>query len=163
MGFATRTAMDRAIGECVASVVISAGIGALAGAALNGRGGAGRGAIIGGVAGVGACAVLMQVAAAEDRARVREAELAAIKSNSSRTTSFANKSGKKVAVTTSVATAPVPKSRPTASGTTTAKAKPEFTACRYSQQTVSVEGQSASSQKQLWCRLNTGDWKPISD
>jgi hypothetical protein len=162
MGFATQTAMDRAIGQCVASVVISAGFGALAGAAIDGRSGAGRGAVIGGLAGVGACAVLVQVAAAEDRVRVREAERAAIAENASRTTNFSNQSGKRVAVKTSVTNAPVPKSRP-ASTTEIAKAEPKFTACRYSQQTVSVEGQSASGGKQLWCRLDTGDWKPISN
>lgn len=162
-GFATQTAMDRAIGQCVAGVIISAGIGALAGAAIDGNRGAGRGAIIGGVAGVGACAVLMQVAAAEDRARVREAERNAVAANSSRTTSFSNKSGKTVAVRTNVSNAPVPQAKPSGSPTAVAKAEPKFTACRYSEQTVSVDGQSASGGKQLWCRLDTGDWKAISN
>ncbi len=165
--YASRTAMDRAIGQCVASVVLSAGIGALAGAAINGGRGAGQGAIIGGVAGAGACAVLMQVAAAEDRARVREAELDAIAANSTRTTRFSNNSGKNVAVTTSVSNAPIPTPRATAAsgGTSTKTAdssKSQFTACRYSQQTVNVAGQTASGGKQLWCRLDTGDWKPIA-
>lgn len=162
-GFATRTAMDQAIGQCVASVVISAGIGALAGASIDGNRGAGRGAIIGGVAGVGTCAVLMQVAAAEDRTRVREAERNAVAANSSRTTSFSNKSGKRVAVRTSVSVAPVPKAKPSGSSAAGAKADPKFTACRYSKQTVSVDGQSASGGKQLWCRLDTGDWKAMSN
>ncbi|MBB4953896.1 hypothetical protein H4S14_001956 [Agrobacterium vitis] len=162
-GFATQTAMDKAIGQCVASVVISAGIGALAGAALGGNKGAGRGAVIGGVAGVGACAVLMQVAAAEDRARVRDAERNAVAANSSSTTSFSNKSGKTVVVRTSVSNAPVPKAKPGVSSTAVANAEPKFTACRYSEPTVNVDGQSASGGKQLWCRLNTGDWKAVSN
>ncbi len=169
-GFASQTAMDRAIGQCVASVVISAGIGALAGAAIDGSSGAGRGALIGGAAGIGACAVLMQVAAAEDRARVRDAERAAVAANSSQTTRFSNDSGRNVAVTTNISNAPIPTPRKAASSSTTAKvvpakaadAKPQFTACRYSQQTVSVDGQSASGGRQLWCRLDTGDWKPIA-
>jgi hypothetical protein len=170
-GFASQTAMDRAIGQCVASVVISAGIGALAGAAIDGSSGAGRGALIGGAAGIGACAVLMQVAAAEDRARVRDAERAAVAANASQTTRFSNDSGRNVAVTTNISNAPIPTPRKAASSSTAAKAapakaaadaKPQFTACRYSQQTVSVDGQSASGGRQLWCRLDTGDWKPIA-
>jgi hypothetical protein len=165
--YASQTAMDRAIGQCVASVVIAAGLGALAGAAIDGGRGAGRGAIVGGVVGVGACAVLMQVAAAEDRTRVRNAERDAIAANSTQTTRFSNNSGRNVAVTTSVSSAPIPTPRKAAAASSTpAKAatetKPQFTACRYSQQTVSVEGQSASGGKQLWCRLDTGDWKPIA-
>jgi hypothetical protein len=166
--FASQTATDRAIGQCVASVVISAGLGALAGAAINGGRGAGTGAIVGGAVGVGACAVLMQVAAAEDRARVREAEQEAIAANSTQTKRFSNNSGRNVAVTTSVSSAPIPtpKKKAATAGATPAKAaadeKPQFTACRYSQQTVSVDGQSANGGKQLWCRLDTGDWKPIA-
>ncbi len=165
--YASQTATDKAIGQCVASVVISAGIGALVGAAIDGGNGAGRGAIIGGVAGVGACAVLIQVAAAEDRARVRTAERDAIAQNASGTTRFSNKSGKDVAVTTSVSNAPIPAPRKTTTSSATpakvaVETKPQFTACRYAQQTVSVEGQSAGGGRQLWCRLDTGDWKPIA-
>ncbi|WP_104840512.1 hypothetical protein [Sinorhizobium fredii] len=109
----------------------------------------------------------MQVAAAEDRARIRNAEQDAIAANSSRTTRFSNQSGKNVAVTTSVSSAPIPTSRKIAdlSGTpakVASDSKSQFTACRYSQQTVSVDGQSAGGGRQLWCRLDTGDWKPIA-
>lgn len=166
--YASQTATDRAIGQCVASVVISAGLGALAGAAINGGRGAGQGAIIGGAVGVGACAVLMQVAAAEDRARVRDAEREAIAANATQTKRFSNNTGKSVAVTTNVTSAPIPGPKKTASASSKpakaeAEAKPQFTACRYSQQTVSVDGQSANGGKQLWCRLDTGDWKPIAN
>ncbi|WHA43994.1 hypothetical protein [Agrobacterium larrymoorei] len=158
--------MDRAIGQCVASVVISAGIGALAGAAIGGGRSAGRGALVGGAVGVGACAVLMQIAAAEDRARIRQEEENAVAANASRTSSFSSKNGKHVAVTTKVTNAPVPTPRATGTTSSTEKkeaaAKPQFTACRYAEQTVNVEGQAADGGRQLWCRLDTGDWKPIA-
>ncbi|ARQ13511.1 hypothetical protein NXC12_PD00422 (plasmid) [Rhizobium etli] len=163
--YASTTAMDRAIGKCLASTVISAGLGALAGAAIDGGRGAGRGALIGTAVGVGACAVLLQIAAEEDRTRVREAELAAIESNTSSTRAFVSRSGKSIAVSTRVASAPVPTVKPDATAKpskgASGETKPQFTACRYSEQTVSVDGQSAGSGKQLWCRLDTGDWKPI--
>lgn len=146
---ASRTAMDRAIGQCVAGVVVGAGLGAVIGGITGGNNAAGRGALIGGAVGVGRCAVLVHVAAAEDRERVRQAERAAVLAASSRTTTISTKSGKTASVRTDVAPAP-------------AKQNTAYTTCRYAQQTVTVEGQSASGERQLWCRTETGDWNPIS-
>lgn len=157
MSPARSTAMDRAIGECVASVAVGAAMGAIIGGVAGGRNAAGRGALIGGAVGVGRCAILVQVAAAEDRARIRQAELAAVQTNASQTRTITTKSGKKASVRTQVVPAPVPRPNPSS----TAKTEPKYTNCRFAEQTVSMEGQSASAGKQLWCRAETGDWQAI--
>jgi hypothetical protein len=151
--------MDRAIGECVASVAVGATLGAIVGGIAGGRNAAGRGALIGGAIGVGRCAILMEVAAAEDRARIREAEMAAVRSNASQTRAITTRSGKRATVRTQVAPAAVPTPRPGGSGATVPK--PTYTNCRYAEQTVTVAGQSASAGRQLWCRADTGDWQAI--
>lgn len=156
---ARSTAMDRAIGGCVASVAVGVTLGALVGGVAGGRNAAGRGALIGGAIGVGRCAILMEVAAAEDRARIREAELAAIRSNASQTRAITTRSGKRATVRTQVAPASVPTPRPAPGGATAPK--PTYTNCRYAEQTVTVAGQSASAGRQLWCRADTGDWQAI--
>jgi hypothetical protein len=158
------TATEQAIGQCAASLIISAGVGALIGAAIGGSNSAGTGALVGAAVGAGACAVLLQVADEEDKRQIREAERAAVLANASRSKTIRTKSGKTAQITTKVTTAPVPRAAPAETGTTTATASsepPAFTNCRYSEQTISVDGQSAGSGKQLWCRLDTGDWQPI--
>lgn len=155
-GRVEETATQRAIRNCIGSVVISAGIGALAGAVAGGGNRIARGAVIGAAAGVGVCAVLMEVAAAEDRARIREAEQAAIAANATQTRSIRTRSGKPASVTTRVTTAPIPPSRPSQE-----TADASFTACRYAEQTISVSAQSASAGRQLWCRTTAGDWQPV--
>jgi hypothetical protein len=147
--------MDRAIGECAASVAAGAVLGAVIGGIAGGNRGAGRGALIGGAVGVGRCAVLMQMAAAEDRQRLRAAERAAIAANASQTTSIRTKSGKSASIRTQVtpASAPVPAS---------ASKAPAYTTCRYAEQSVTVDGQTASGGRQLWCRADTGDWTAVA-
>lgn len=163
-GVAGSTATEQAIGQCAASLIISAGVGALIGAAIGGSNSAGTGALVGAAVGAGACAVLLQVADEEDKRQIREAERAAVLANASRSKTIRTKSGKTAEVTTKVTAAPIPRAPPADGGTTTvASSEPPaaFTNCRYSEQTISVDGQSAGSGKQLWCRLDTGDWQPI--
>ncbi len=164
-GVAGSTATEQAIGQCAASLIISAGVGALIGAAIGGSNSAGTGALVGAAVGAGACAVLLQVADEEDKRQIREAERAAVLANASRSKTIRTKSGKTAEVTTKVTAAPIPRAAPADGGTTTAVASseppPAFTNCRYSEQTISVDGQSAGSGRQLWCRLDTGDWQPI--
>lgn len=107
-GVVRSTAMDRAIGGCIGSVAVGAVSGAIIGAAIGGRSGLERGALVGAAAGVGRCAVLVQLAAAEDKAKLREAELAAISSNRSGTRTITTKSGKSAKVRTTVTAAPLP-------------------------------------------------------
>lgn len=145
------TAMDRAITKCVLSIGAGAALGAVIGSQA---GSAGKGAAIGGAVGAGACAIFIKLANDEDRARIRALEEQAIRQNQSRVQSFQSKDGSQVTVQTRVSEAPVPKS--------SANTEPEYTACRYSEQTVSLEGQSARVEPQLWCRLEPGDWQPVN-
>lgn len=147
------TAMDRAIRNCMMSI----GAGAILGAVIGnntGSGSAGRGAAIGAVAGAGACAVFIAVANEQDRARLRELELAALNSGSTQYQTFNSTQGRQVAVTTQIQEAPVRARQDAAQ---------QYTACRYSSQTVDVAGSGqASAGNQLWCRLETGDWEPVA-
>ena len=156
---ASRTAMDRAIGQCVASVAVGAAVGAIVGGIAAGKRSAGRGALVGGAIGVGRCAILLHVAAAEDRARIRQAELSAIRANASQTRSIRTNSGKSASIRTDISAAPLPAAKPAQA--TASPEEPTYTACRYSKQTVTVDGQSAAGERQLWCRAETGDWQPI--
>lgn len=179
------TAMDRAVSECVASVAIGAISGAVIGGALGGSRGMGQGAAIGAVAGVGRCAILMEIAAAEDRAKVREAELAALQSDKPQTRSITTKSGKSATVRTRVSPAPLPvakeaeKPAPTvvaqsntvpaatqASATAVASYAEElnsdYTACRFTELLIDMDGGTADTGKQKWCKSNQGDWEPVT-
>ena len=152
---AQQTAMQKAIGRCVFSV----GAGAVLGALIDD----GDGALKGAALGLGACGILIQVAAAEDRARIAAAEREALQANAARTTSFATTDGKKATVRTEVQAAPVP--RPAVTPTRPTKVaeveEPTFTACRYATQTISVEGEATTAPRQLWCRVPAGDWQPV--
>ncbi|RKR00440.1 hypothetical protein C7435_1648 [Maricaulis maris] len=148
------TAMDRAIRNCMLAV----GAGALLGAVVGnntGSGRAGRGATTGALIGAGACTLLVAVANEQDRARMRELELAAIQSNSAQRGNFVGPRGEGISY--SVAPSPAPVPAPTAEAAS-------YTACRYSQQTLSVQGRPAASiDPQLWCRLETGDWEAVTN
>lgn len=156
---ARSTAMDRAIGECFAGIAVGTALGAIVGGIAGGRNAAGRGALIGGAVGVGRCAILMEVAAAEDRARIRQAELAAIRANASQTRVMTTRSGKRAAVRTEIGPAPVPPPRPAVSGATASR--PNYTNCRFGAQTVTIDGQSASAGRQIYCRSEIGDWEAV--
>jgi hypothetical protein len=147
-----QTATDRAIRNCMFSVAGGAILGAVIGN-NTGSGSAGRGAAAGALAGAGACAVFLAVANERDRARMRELEFAALNANQNSRGSFTNTRGEQVNVSTMVEEAPV---RASAQG-------PDYTACRYSSQTIEVSGAgSAAPGQQLWCRLDTGDWEPVN-
>jgi hypothetical protein len=104
----TSTAMDRAIAGCVGSVAIGAIGGAILGAALGGNRGLGQGAVVGAAIGAGRCAILVEMAAAEDRAQLREAELAAISAGQTSTRSITTTKGRTATVLTRVSKAPLP-------------------------------------------------------
>ncbi len=104
----TSTAMDKAIAGCVGSVAIGAIGGAIVGAALGGNRGLGQGAVVGAAIGAGRCAILVEMAAAEDRAQLREAELAAISAGQTSTRSITTTKGRTATVLTRVSKAPLP-------------------------------------------------------
>ncbi|MEM1364322.1 MAG: glycine zipper family protein [Pseudomonadota bacterium] len=106
---ATTTAMDRAVANCVAGVAVGAIGGALISGALGGA--PERGAIIGAAAGLGRCAILIELAAAEDKQQVRDAQLAALNSNKVTTSTIVTKSGRRATVRTKVQDAPLPPPR----------------------------------------------------
>lgn len=150
-----QTATQKAVGKCIASVGFGVVVGGILGH-IAGRN-AGGGAVLGGVVGAGACAVFLELAAEEDQARMRALELEAIAANASQTRTFQTTKGTTATVKTVVVEAPVPPIK-TAS---VAQPAPTVTTCRYSQVEASVGGQTSSAERQLWCRLDTGDWQPM--
>jgi hypothetical protein len=154
---APKTAMQRAVANCFMTVGLGAVAGAVIGAAF-GRNNAGAGAIVGAGVGAGACAALVKVAAAEDQAHMRDLERQAVAANVSQTQAFTTTRGSYAQVTTVVTAAPLPPPKPAQ----VASASQTFTDCRYSSQSIQVDMQSANVDKQLWCRVETGDWQPVT-
>lgn len=149
----TSSAMDRAVQKCTFSVVGGAILGAIIGSQL-GHNNAGGGALAGGALGAGACAVFVKLANDEDRARISELEHQAVVDNRSGNDSFIAKDGAQVEMQTRVRDVPV--------SSTSSDTGVKYTACRYSEKTLTVQGQSADVEPQLWCRLETGDWTPVA-
>ena len=164
MGGASRPVQQTAVQKAISKCVLTVGGGALLGALI---GDSKQGAVAGALLGAGACAVFMEVASREDQARLAAAEQAALKANRAPTRSFKTKAGKKATVRTKVKAAPLPKqvaqkkSSANSAAASKSGAAPTYTACRYAQQTISVEGQASSAPQQLWCRASTGDWQPV--
>lgn len=171
-GATQQTATERAIGKCVVAI----GGGALLGALI---GDSKKDALIGAGVGATACAVMLQVASREDKARLAAAEQAALRANRAATQSFTTTGGKQATVRTNVQTTSVPNSlrassrpapiqssaKPAAkpdAAPVQASAEPNYTTCRYTSQTISIEGQSSATPQQLWCRVDTGDWQAVS-
>tara|TARA_R110000868_G_scaffold75153_1_gene217084 strand:- start:7785 stop:8315 length:531 start_codon:yes stop_codon:yes gene_type:complete len=148
----TSTAMDRAVGKCAFAMIGGALLGAAIGSRV-GNGNAAEGAGVGILVGGAACAVFVKLAK-EDQARISAIEHQAVVENRTRSEAFIAKNGSRVELQTQVRSAPVPQS-----GNAD---KPQYTACRYSDKTISVQGQSANVEPQLWCRLETGDWQAVS-
>jgi hypothetical protein len=80
-----RTFVEKSIGTCLAAVLV----GALAGGLIKGK----RGALVGAAAGGVVCAVLLKAASDKDKARVREAQLAALNSNQIQKASWSTDQG----------------------------------------------------------------------
>lgn len=109
-GVGKNTAVNKAIGNCVAGIAVSAVSGAVIGAVLGGGSrSVQQGAITGAAIGVGRCAILLELAAAEDKQKLQQAQLAALQTNETTTQSFQTQSGRVAKVTTKVTPAPPPK------------------------------------------------------
>ena len=155
-----KTATQQAVGKCIASVTFGVIVGGILGQATS-RNPAG-GAAAGGLIGAGACAVFLQLAAEEDQARMRALEQEAVAANTSQTRSFTTKTGYVAQVQTVVVEAPGKPVVKVAEAKTPA-ADPEFTTCRYASTKVTIGTQSNEAGRQLWCRVDTGDWQPIDE
>jgi hypothetical protein len=91
MGGSGAWQIDSAASRCLASVVGGVLIGAAVGA-LTGRDNIAAGAAIGGIAGTTACAVITALDA-QDRERIRQAQLAAAQSNTPQVMSYVGEDG----------------------------------------------------------------------
>jgi hypothetical protein len=182
-----QTAVQRAMGQCVATV----GIGALAGAVIGnntGSGNAQRGATVGALAGAGVCGFLLYRASEADKARIRQLEIAALNQPEPGVygEEFTAENGTdKIFVETVVADVPeeelpddivIAKAAAdtmdpvdavdatlTAEGdgstSTAATAEaPVYNKCRYSTQNISSDGRTMKGNKVLVCRTQLGDW-----
>ena len=88
----TSWAIDAVGQKCMASVIGGAIVGGLIGAIAGGGDRVAQGAIAGGAAGVGLCAVIMALDA-QDRSRIREAQLKAAETNQAQTLSYKGDDG----------------------------------------------------------------------
>lgn len=141
-------AADNTAGRCVASAVGGAILGSLIGAAAGGSRGAAAGALAGGVTGGLGCAVLA-VLDAQDRERIRAAQIAAAATNRPRYLSYVGSDGRRREITVKPQAAPV----------RTAEAGDRI--CRATDTSASVAGAgSAELPQQLVCRTPAGTWVP---
>ena len=178
-GGAPRTAVERAMQECVGTVVVGAVGGAILGTALGGSRNTAAGAIIGGEAGTVACAALIAMANEEDKARIAQLEKASVAEGRGRVDTY-SKNGVERRVETRVyewrangpgpvaaASPPKAPAAPKSKASKSSTSAPAETAstgeklCRYVETKVEVSGQgSATADKQLYCRTAQGDWEP---
>lgn len=180
IGREPRTAVERAMQNCLGTVVGGAVVGALFGAALGGGNNVAKGAIIGGAAGTVACAALVAMANEEDKARIAEIERVSAAEGKGRIDTYA-RAGVTRKVETRVyeyKTSASLGGPPPASSNKPAKKseKPVTTGsvgggapastervCRYVETSVEVSGQgTATADKQLYCRTAAGDWEPAA-
>lgn len=155
-----RTALDRSVGQCAASLAVGAILGALVGAAAGGRNAAGQGAAIGAGAGAVACAVIIAANNAEDRERIRQSRLAALQSGKDDVTQYTAQDGSSHVVRTSVQSVPVPAQPQVMAG---AAANGGITGpCRRAQAQITIPGKgTAALEPETVCRTVQGDWVPL--
>ncbi len=146
-----RTALDRSVGQCMASVAVGALLGALIGSASRN---AGRGAAIGAGAGAVACAVIVAANNAEDRERIRQSRLAALQSGKDDTAQYTGKDGNSRIIRTSVQSIPTPASAPAGSNI--------VGPCRRAQTHITIQSKgTAELDPETVCRTAAGDWVPL--
>lgn len=140
--------VEAAIGRCIASTLVGAGIGALIGAAAGGGQRTGVGAAVG--AGVGglACAVLTALDA-QDKERIRNAQIAAAATNRPQYLAYQGSDGRQREITVRP-TAPVTEPAPVANRI-----------CRATDTSATIAGTGSTElPQQLVCRTGNGDWLP---
>ena len=142
------SALDGAVARCVASALGGAVLGGLLGAATGGRNrvaaGAAAGAAIGGLT----CAVLTALDA-QDKARIRQAQIEAASLNQTRYVTYNGSDGRARKITVKPAAA----ANQTIAG--------ETRLCRPTDTDIDVDGAGSTSvPAQLVCRTSKGEWLP---
>lgn len=159
--------IDAVAQKCIGAVVIGTGVGALIGAAAGG----GRGMAIGAGAGLAAggitCAVIAALDA-QDRERIRLAQLAAVASGKDQDLAYAGTDGAqrqiKVRPRPSPAVAQQTKPRRNSSTTPTQVSVPEGPICRIVDTSAAIAGKGTTEvPPQKFCRNPNGDWEPVAD
>lgn len=157
--------IDAVAQRCIASVIGGAFIGALAGAASGGGRAIGTGAAIGAGAGGALCAV-MAALDAQDRARIREAQLQAATTGSIQSQTYVGADGRQrrilvrpQPVDASIVTpTTLPNGSPSASKAAAEKGE---RVCRRLDTTTDVATVgSVDIPVQIVCRSPTGEWQP---
>lgn len=159
--------IDSVASQCAASVVVGTIVGGLIGAAAgHGRGGAvAAGAIGGGAAGGLLCAVVASLDA-QDRERIRRAQLDAAKSGKPRALVYQGSDGLQRRVTVNPV-GPPPPARKSTPGRALSSAEQAAARgqkiCRKVETSVSVETKGqAEVPAQTVCRNAAGDWEPVA-
>lgn len=154
-GQQSKSALNRSIAECAASVLVGAALGAIVGRATHGS--PGKGAAIGAGGGAVACAVLMAVNNAQDKQRIRQNQLAALQSDTTQTDSYVGNDGAMRKVSTTVQDVSLPgtlNASPTASS-----ADPIVGPCRRTNTGIEVNGKGTSSvDSGVVCRTAQGNY-----
>lgn len=147
-GAGGQSALDSAAARCVASVIGGALVGGLIGAAAGGRNSAAIGAASGAAFGGVACAVIATLDA-QDKARIRQAQIEAAASNQPRYLSYNGGDGR----ARQIVVRPRPVSEPTQ--------QTAGRVCRETDGSAAVQGAGATDlPAQLVCRTTSGDWVP---
>lgn len=143
-GPASADPVAEAIGRCAAATIGGAVVGTLIGAAAGGGRGAGTGALIGGAVGGVGCAVLTALDA-QDKERIRNAQIAAAATNQPRYLNYQGSDGRPRQITV----------RPQA-----AQTAETGRLCRVLDTSASIGGGSAELPPAKVCRTERGEWLP---
>jgi surface antigen len=151
------TAVQRAQGQCIASVAVGALLGAVIGN-NTGSGNASRGAGRGALVGAGICAVLLAMASEEDRRRIQEAEYAALETGQPREDVYVGSDGKQRTILVRTEAAPDKSWTFTPAASDAAQPAAAVVSsttdiCRYRQTTLTVQDTgSGTLDRELVCR-----------
>jgi len=156
-GSGERTALDRSVQQCIASIALGTILGAVVGASHHK---AGQGAAIGAGVGGAACIVILAVNNANDKARIRKAQHDALEANADHTDQYVGSDGKERTIKTTVSDWPDRSLSPT---TTQFSAATTPRLCRRTQTEITVQGSgTASIPAEIVCRTDQGDWVPYN-
>lgn len=134
-----------AIGRCAAATLGGAVVGTLIGAAAGGNRGAGAGALIGGAVGGVGCAVITALDA-QDKERIRNAQIAAAATNQPRYLTYQGGDGRTRQITV----------RPQAAAPTAETGR----LCRVLDTSATIDGGAADLPPAKVCRTDKGEWLP---
>lgn len=150
-----RTALDRSINQCIASVLVGALAGALIGSA-TGKRNVGKGAMIGAGGGLVVCAVILAVNNAEDRKHIQQAQALALNTNRPYQDQYTGPDGQPHIVKASFGTQDMPFQ------TQTSLPSPDGGVFVGPCRTLSTEISTPAGTSQLgdqYCRTSLGSWQ----